>query len=172
MKNDFYCHAKKARMVLLAVISLVFAALGIFITAVPFNEPLLPMILGIVVGIVFGLCFLYYICVLIKRKPAVVVTQEGIMDHSSFIGAGLVRWEEIEAIEFLSFPGQVYLGIFTLDRKLIIDRSNGMKKLFTRLNQGLLPSQVNIPLYNLACSAEELVQAIEERRERAMKKKS
>lgn len=171
MNDDFIVMAKKGRMVMLAVFCLVFVALGIFILSVPFNVPMWPMVIGIITIAVFGLCFLYYVRVLVQREPAVVITKEGIIDQSSYIGAGLVRWEEIEAIDFLNFSGQVYLGIFTYDRELIIDRSSGMKKLFNRLNKGLFPSQVNIPVKNLACSVDELLNAIGERWE-TMKEES
>lgn len=172
MNNDFIVMANKGRLVMLAVFCLVFVAVGIFILSIPFNEPMWPMVIGVLTIAVFGLCFLYYVKVLVKREPAVVVTKEGIIDNSSYIRAGLVKWEEIEAIDFLSFSGQTYLGIFTYDRELIINRSSGMKKLFNRLNKGLLPSQVNIPVNNLACSAGELVNAIGERWKTAMKEES
>ncbi len=172
VNDDFIVMAKRGRMVMFAIFSLVFVAAGILILLTPFKETMWPAVVGILAIIVFGFCFLYYVIVLIKSEPAVIVTKEGIVDQSSYIKAGLVCWEEIEAIEFLNFSGQTYLGIFTFDRELIINRSNGMKKLFNILNKGLLPSQVNIPVNNLACSAEDLVYAIGQRWEAAMKKES
>ncbi|RDW20853.1 hypothetical protein CWR48_04400 [Oceanobacillus arenosus] len=159
-------------MIILAVFCLVFVAVGIFILSVPFNEPMWPMVIGILTIAVFGLCFLYYVKVIVIREPAVVITKEGIIDQSSYIGAGLVRWEDIEAIDLVNFSGQVFLGIFTFDSELIINRSSGMEKLFNQLNKRLLPSQVNIPVNNLACSADDLVNAIGERWETGMKKES
>lgn len=171
MNDDFIVMSKRSRMVMLAIFSLVFVAAGILILFIPFNETW-PTAVGILAIIVFGLCFFYYVIVLIKREPAVIVTKEGIIDQSSYIRAGLVRWEDIEAIDFLNLSGQTYLGIFTFDSELIINRSSGMKKLFNILNKGLLPSQVNIPVNNLACSAEELVHAIGQYWEAAMKQES
>lgn len=168
MDNHFIVMAKKGRMIMLTIFSLVFVALGILILLVPFNEPALPMVIGILAILVFGLCFLYYVKALVKREPAFMITKEGIIDNSSYIRAGLVNWEEIEAIEFLDFSGQVFLGIFTYNRELVINRSSGIKRVFNRLNKGLLPSQVNMPFKNLDCSAEELMNAIQERWETAM----
>lgn len=172
MNNHFIVMAKKGRMVMLTIFSLVFVALGIFILLVPFNESMLPMVIGILAILVFGLCFLYYVKALVEREPAIIITKEGIIDNSSYIRAGLVKWEEIEAIEFLNFSGQVFLGIFTYDPELIINRSSGMKRVFNRLNKGLLPSQVNIPFKNLDCSAEELMNAIGKRWDTALKEES
>ncbi|RST76263.1 hypothetical protein D4T97_005665 [Siminovitchia acidinfaciens] len=163
---------KIKRTIMLAFFSFVFVSIGILILALSINgqfEGILPASIGIITITVFGLCFIYYINVLIKREPAVIVTNEGIIDQSSYIGAGLVKWKEIEAIDLINFSGQVYLGIFTFDGELIINRSNGMKRVLNVLNKGLLPSQVNIPVKNLACSIEDLFEAIGERWEMALK---
>ncbi|MCT1901665.1 STM3941 family protein [Oceanobacillus sojae] len=172
MNDHFIVMAKRGRMVMLTIFSLVFVVLGIFILLVPFKERMLPIVIGILAILVFGLCFLYYVKALFKNEPAVIITKEGIIDNSSYIRAGLVKWGDIEAIDALNFSGQVFLGIFTYDPELIINRSSGTKKVFNRLNKGLLPSQVNIPFKNLDCSAEELMNAIGERWEAALKEES
>lgn len=91
MSDHFIVMAKRGRMVMLTIFSLVFVALGIIILLVPFNEPMLPMVIGILTILVFGLCFLYYVKALVKREPAVMITNEGIIDNSSYIRAGLVK---------------------------------------------------------------------------------
>lgn len=169
MNQDFVIMAKKGRMLVLGFFCLVFVAVGISLLMIPFTEALFPTVIGIITIVVFGFSFLYYAKVLIRWKPAVIITKEGIIDQSSYIGAGLIKWEEIEAIDFLQFSGQVYLGIFTIDPELIINRSSGIKRMFNRINKGLLPSQVNIPVKNLACSVDELVNVIGERWEKVLK---
>ncbi|MBS4220737.1 hypothetical protein KHA96_20775 [Bacillus sp. FJAT-49711] len=170
--GDYRIMSKMKRMVMLTIFSLIFVILGIFILAGGLVESSIGlMIIGILTIIVFGLCIIYYIIVLIKREPAIIISNDGIIDKSSYIGAGLVRWTEIEAFEFINFSGQVYLGIFTIDRDLIINRMSGMKKVFTRINKGLLETQVNIPVKNLNCSMDELVDVINERWEQALEKK-
>jgi len=172
MNDDFIVRAKKGRMVMPAVFSLLFVVVGIFLLSISVYESMWLTVVGLLTIVVFGFCFLYYVKELINRKPAVIVTNEGIIDRSSYIGADLVKWEEIDAIDFLNLSGQVYLGIFTNDPELVINRSSGMKKLLNTLNKKLLPSQVNIPVKNLDCSVEELVNAIGERWEKATKEES
>lgn len=168
--DDFIIMPKMKRMIMLAFISLVFVILGIyFLTSGQFESAKGPMIIGALTIIIFGLCFIYYVIVLIKREPAIIISKDGIFDKSSYIGAGLVRWTEIEAIDFINFSGQVYLGIFTIDRNLVINRMTGIKKVFTQINKGLLDTQVNIPVKNLNCSMDELVDAINEHWEQALK---
>src|SRR5690606_34096341 len=162
MDNDFIVKPKMGRMVMLAFLSLVFVLIGLVFLFVQFDgDTVIPKVIGAITVIFFGLCMLYYIKVLMKPEPAVIVTKEGIIDQSSYIRAGLVRWEEIEG-------SQDYLGIFTFDPDLIIDRSSGFKKMLNRMNTGLLPSQVNIPVKLLNCSMDDLMNAISERWEAAI----
>ncbi len=152
---------------MLAFISIIFVVTGVLIFVATLNEAggegLLFKTIGIIAIVFFGLCLIYYINVLIKRKPALIVSEEGIFDDSSFIGAGLVRWEEIEALDFVNFSGQLFLGIKTYDPNLIVNRSNGVKRTLNKLNKGLVEAQVNIPVKILACSIDELVEEIQKR---------
>ncbi|MCJ8008863.1 STM3941 family protein [Lederbergia wuyishanensis] len=166
--SEYMIMPKTKRMVTLAFFSLVFVMVGIFILAS--GSSIGPLIIGALTIIIFGLCFIYYVIVLIKREPAIIISNEGIIDKSSYIGPGLVRWDEIESFEFINFSGQLYLGIYTIDRDLVINRMSGIKKVFNQINKGLLETQVNIPVKNLNCSMDELVDAINERWEQANKK--
>ncbi|MBS4210031.1 hypothetical protein KHA95_18395 [Bacillus sp. FJAT-50079] len=124
-------------------------------------------VIGVLVIAIFALCLIYYVKVLMEKKPALIVSEEGIFDQSSYIGAGLVRWEEIEAIDFVQFSGQVFLGITTYDPELIINRTSGVKKWLNKANRGLVSAQVNIPVKILACPLDDLVDEINERWEEA-----
>lgn len=165
--NDYVVLFKRRRMLVLIFLSLLFPLLGVVFIAFASqgagSEKIWLSVIGIVLIILFGLCFYYYINILIKGKPALTITEEGIIDNSSFIGAGLVRWEDIEDIDFINFSNQIFLGIFTFDPDLIVDRTSGFKKLLKNLNKGLLETQVNIPVKILACSLDELVDEINSR---------
>ena len=165
--NDYVVLFKRSRMLTLIFLSLIFVGLGVvflaFTTQGIGSEKIWLSAIGIVLVVLFGLCFCYYINVLIKGKPALTITEEGIIDNSSFIGAGLVRWEDIEDIDFINFSNQIFLGIFTFDPDLIVDRTSGFKRLLNNLNKGLLETQVNIPVKILAGSLDELVDEINSR---------
>src|SRR6185437_12116779 len=94
--NDFVILPKVKRIVSLACISFIFVAIGILLLSFSSDEigsgRVLLMVIGLVAIIVFGFCLIYYINVLIKRKPALIISDNGIFDNSSFIGAGLVKW--------------------------------------------------------------------------------
>jgi hypothetical protein len=166
--NDYVVSFKRSRMLTLALLSFIFTVIGIvfiiaFATQGIGSEKIWLTAIGVVIAIFFGLCLLYYIIVMIKGKPALKITKEGIIDNSSFIGAGLVRWEDIADIDFINFSNQVFLGIFTFDPDLITDRTTGFKRLLNNLNKGLLETQVNIPIKILDGSLDELVDEINSR---------
>ncbi|MUK88934.1 hypothetical protein GMD78_11065 [Ornithinibacillus sp. L9] len=162
--NELVIYPKRGRIVLLGFASLIFVVLGIIFYAVGGMEEgttgFWLRVIGLITFLIFGLCMLYYIRVFIKRKPALIISDEGITDHSSYIGAGLIKWEELSGIDFVSFGGQHYLGIYTKDPELIINRATGVKRLLNRMNKGLLDTQANIPIKILDCSLEELVEVI------------
>lgn len=158
-------YPKRGRMFMLAFVSFVFVLLGILFLWISFDEgsPFWLGLIGIIVIAFFGLGAVYYVIELLNWRPALIVSDEGIVDRSSFVGAGLIKWEEIESMEFISMSGQVFLSIFTYDPNLIIDRTSGIKRVLNKLNKGLLPSQANIPVKNLAHSIDDLMEEISSR---------
>ncbi len=121
------------------------------------------IIIGALDFVVFALCTIYWVRSMIKRKPALIITTEGIIDQSTYLAAGLIKWEEIADIDLVQFSNQTFLGIYTLDPDLIINRSNSLKSMMNRMNKGLLATQVNIPIKILDCSVEELIEMVSKR---------
>lgn len=163
MKDEVVVMEKKGRMIMLAIGSLVFVFLGLLILTAEFEEPFWPTIAAMISIAFFGFGFLYYVKTIIGGKPALVISNEGILDRSSYIAGGFIRWDEIESMGFVHFSGQTFLGIYTIDSGLIINRSSGLKKMLMKANRKLVQSQVNIPVKNLAITPEELVTAIDSR---------
>ncbi|MFD2043008.1 STM3941 family protein [Ornithinibacillus salinisoli] len=162
--NEIIIYSNRGKLFVLGFLSFVFVVVGsTMYTSGGAEEGAFGLwlrIIGLITILFFGLCMIYYIKVLIKRKPALIVSDKGITDHSSYIGAGLVNWEEIAGVDFVSFGGQHYIGIYTKDPELIINRASGLKRVLNRMNKGLLDTQVNIPVKTLDCSVEELVDSI------------
>lgn len=164
MNKEFVVYNKRFRMTALSLISIIFVLLGIIFIFIALTEgpQLLLLLIGIIVIVFFGFSTLFLLREVFIRKPALIVSDEGIIDRSSYIGAGLVEWEDVQAIDFIKYGGQPFLAIYTFDKQLIIDRTNGLKRILNKTNRGLLDSQVNIPIKNLACNLDDLVQAINE----------
>jgi hypothetical protein len=162
--KELVIFAKRGKQILYGILCFIFVAISgllLIIGVMESGNDSWKLILGGGLGFTFfGLCLVYYVKSMFKRKPALIVNQEGLIDQSTYIGAGLVRWDEIADIDFVSFGGQTYLGIYTMDPDLIVDRSSPFKKMLNRMNKGLLATQVNIPVKILDCSMDELVETI------------
>lgn len=171
--SDFIVYAKRGRMKVLGFFSLLFVLVGIVISMISLTEPdppILILVIGIVCIVFFGYGFIYFVRELNSRKPVLIVSDEGMMDRSTALAAGLIRWEEISDLDFVDFGGQVFLAIYTFDPELIVNRSHGLKKLLYQINKGLIDAQVNIPVKNLDCNIEQLVQEINHRWEQYIEK--
>jgi hypothetical protein len=162
--NELVIYAKRGKLVLYGILSLIFVVVSGFLLFIGFTESGRDSMKFIIIGalglIFFGLCMVYWVISMVKRKPAIIINHEGIIDQSTYIKAGLVKWDEIADIDFVSFSGQTYLGIYTLDPELIIDRSSSFKKMLNQMNKGLLDTQVNIPVKILDCSMDDLTNEI------------
>ncbi|WP_060680893.1 STM3941 family protein [Virgibacillus halodenitrificans] len=172
--EEFVVYPKKKRMVVLALFSTIFVFLcgGIFLLllgdgATGVLENLL-LVLMPVCAAFFAIGTYFFTKSVIKRKPAVIVSKEGITDKSTMIGPGLIKWQEIEKIDVVSIGGQPHLAIFTYDPDAIRDRSTGLVKVLNSLNKGLVSAQANIPLNNLDCSIDDLFKNINDQWETTM----
>lgn len=161
--NEFIIYPKRGRMIILAFFALLFVLVGAVFIVVYFGEEGIPHWLpavGLISVLFFGFCLVYYLKEIIIHKPVLIISKLGITDRSSYLAAGLVKWEDIRDIDFVEFGGQVFLGIYTYNPDLIINRSNGLQRMLNQVNKRLLNSHVNIPVKNLNCSMDELVEQI------------
>lgn len=65
-----------------------------------------------VIGIViFGLCGIYAFTKFFDKKPGLVINDEGIIDNSSAVCVGLIKWENITNVSIADIYGQKILTI-------------------------------------------------------------
>lgn len=162
MLDELVVYSSTMKLFLIGVGAIVFVIIGLILLMISIGTEgeLFLGIIGIISVLFFGLGFIYAVKTIIARKPAVIINNQGITDHSSLIGAGLVEWKDIADVNFVPFMGQEFLAIYTYDQNLIINRTKGFQKLMNKLNKPLLDSQVNIVYQNLKCSKNELLDQI------------
>ncbi|HEU4433081.1 MAG TPA: STM3941 family protein [Pyrinomonadaceae bacterium] len=168
--NEVAIYPKKLKLLALAIGALVFIILGFYFAQnrVAMRLPLRAVVITAYVGIpFFGLCLVYAIYRLVTPKPAVVISDEGLFDNASFVGAGMLKWEEIADIFAYDFMGQRMLGIIPVDEKVVLARQSGLKRVMARMNKGIAPAPFNIPQNVLPISVDELLSMVEERRRSA-----
>jgi len=115
-----------------------------------------------VIGIgFFGLCGLYCFVKMCDRSPGLVLDRDGIIDNSTGVAAGRVRWEEITDIRFRLMGRQRFVTIDVVDPRRFVERGGAVRRLLTRLNTTTLGSPINIATDGLAISPDELFRQIE-----------
>lgn len=140
-----------------------FVSVGLF---VGFFSEIIEVGFGIIILVTyigvpfFGLGLIYFLYRLVVRKPALVVSAEGIYDNASALSAGQLRWEEIELVCPYSFGSQRMLGITLKDEQAVLARQNFLKRLLMRVNKNLAGYLINLPQSSLPMTADELMPEI------------
>lgn len=142
-------------------------ALGVVMTGASLSVALMSgagvlRIVGAAGVLVFGLCLVHVLIRVIRRMPALVLTEQGFTDHSSGLAVGFVPWEEITGIEVVNPEGRLYVAV-TLNRPSpILERQPRWKKILAGLNRHLVVGEVLIPQSILPTGAEELARTMRE----------
>jgi hypothetical protein len=93
----------------------------------------------------FGLCLAYAIYRLCIPKPAVIISDEGIFDNASAVGAGMLRWEEIAEVYPYDIVGQRVLGIIPVKENDVIRRQPHINRVMAKMNRVIGVAPFNIP---------------------------
>src|SRR6185503_5052164 len=164
--NEVAIYPKKVKLLTIALGALLFVILGFYLAQnrVAMELALWKVIVISYVGIpFFGLCLVYAIYRLLMPKPAVVISDEGIFDNASAVGAGMLRWEEIADVFAYDFMGQRMLGIIPVNEEVVVRRQSPLKRVMAKMNKGIAPAPFNIPQTVLPISVDELLAKVEER---------
>lgn len=86
------------------------------------NPSLVWMILLTVVAVLMLALFINAVRVLIIRKPALVMTKDGLVDHISIARAGLIPWKNIKSIKAEKYLNREHILIEVSDSQLIIEK--------------------------------------------------
>lgn len=123
---------------------------------------LIPMAL---LAIVFFMWFLVYVYKKLRdNKPGLIVSDEGITDHSSAVDAGFIPWSDVEEISEGSILGSHYMRIKVRNIDAYIDRQpNALKRFMMRRNHRTFKAGLVISTGYIRCSFEELKDLLERR---------
>ncbi|HTG94367.1 MAG TPA: STM3941 family protein [Pyrinomonadaceae bacterium] len=105
---------------------------------------------------------LFYTCYrLLKRSPALIISQQGIFDNASIFSAGMIRWEEIKSLIIYSVMDNRMLGIIPVDIEPILARHSRVKRFLLSTGNDPSAAPFAIPEDLLPMSLEELLANIE-----------
>jgi|KBSSwiStaDraftv2_1062776.scaffolds.fasta_scaffold170907_3 hypothetical protein len=104
----------------------------------------------------FGLIFLYCVYRLVRWRPILIVDAEGIVEQSSLISVGRLRWDEVDHIVPYVFRGQPMLGIVPRDLPGVLSRAGWIARMAMKANGPLGCAPINIAQVVLPGTTEEL----------------
>jgi len=112
--------------------------------------------LAIATAAFFGLCGWFGARKLCDPAPGLILDHEGIVDNSSMISVGRIRWHESTGIRFTTFSGQRFLTIDVEDPGRFQRRGGWLRRKVNEANVWLVGSSINISANSLRVSFEEL----------------
>ncbi len=132
----------KTKITLLTFGAIAFVVVGFLFTINPekyvtliFRNKELIRIAGIASIGFFGLCGIYLTLKLFDTKPGLIIDQNGVLDNSSGISAGLISWNDVQHIDKLEIARQRFIMIIVSNPEDYIKRqNNGFKRRVMKLN--------------------------------------
>lgn len=157
----------KTKIFLMAFISFMIFLLALYTTVFPeqvsdfFKMPLLTFVIGIFTGLVSLICFIMAILVY-TRKSGLIINDEGIVDTSSLVSVGLIKWADIVRIKKIEVNSIPFLMIYTKNQEEYLRNFNKLKVWWMRSNAKSFGSAISISPIFLNCKLSELEGAINE----------
>ncbi len=98
------------------------------------------------------------------NQPGLIVSDEGITDHSSAVGAGFIPWSDVLEINEQRMLGVHYVRVKVKNPEDYIDRQSGfLKRFMMRRNQQTFKAGLAISASSIRCSFEELKDLLDRR---------
>ena len=82
----------------------------------------------------FGFCLIFTLIKLFDNKPGLIINDQGIIDQSSAVSAGLIRWENIKDIAILEMYGQKILTIYVKNQEEILMQQPDLQRKVMNMN--------------------------------------
>jgi hypothetical protein len=122
------------------------------------------VVLAVYFGVLFfTACGLYAAYRLAVRRPALEIDPAGITDASSALGAGRLRWDEVDHVRLYIYSGQPMLGIVPKDLALFLSRQGPVRRYLTKLNLSLGCAPINVPQVTIPMKVAELADLLRTR---------
>jgi len=158
----------KKKILLKSLMSLAFVAMGVLLIAVIANDqtrwpPLLIQAIGGLNILFFGVAAIAYLRLLFVKKPGIVLNDEGIINNSSYLSTGLLKWDDINALRIEQVKSTKFLIVYLNDPWQIIKVASGFKRWLMMGNMRRYNTPISISATVLDCSFEELEKWVTER---------
>jgi hypothetical protein len=119
------------------------------------------LVLGGVLAVFFGVGAVRALLRLVRGRPLLVATREGIDDGGSIVAAGFLPWSEVGGIDVLAARGGGMLVIGVRDPEAVLSRATPARARVGRVQAGRLGSPVVLPPTVLPVPASEVAEELE-----------
>jgi hypothetical protein len=119
------------------------------------------LVLGGVLAVFFGVGAVRALLRLVRGRPLLVATREGIDDGGSIVAAGFLPWSEVGGIDVLAARGGGMLVIGVRDPEAVLSRATPARARVGRVQAGRLGSPVVLPPTVLPLPAAEVAEELE-----------
>lgn len=147
----------KMKIFLIAVGSLLFVVLGIYLAFYSINNSdLFLKIVGLSSMAFFSLTFVASLIKIFDFKPGLIISKEGIYENSSFISLGFINWKDVLEVSKNEINHQKFVIIYLKDSEKYLQKAKGFKKIIAKINYRTYNSPVFISAYGLKTSFKDL----------------
>jgi hypothetical protein len=161
----------KKKLTLMIIGSFIFIVLGILFVASPekytssiMRSPTIIFIAGLASILFFGLCFFFILKKLVDNSPGLVISDEGILDNSSGVSAGQIKWTEIKDISVIEIHRQKLILLQVKNPHDFIDKQiSGFKRKLMKMNYKMYGTPLSITSNGLKISFNELLSTLTEK---------
>lgn len=156
------------KFLLLLAGSLLFIILGILFIIMPdafitflIKNTLFIQFIGVVAMLFFGSIMISMVRKrLLDKNMGIIVNEKGIMDNSSLVGVGLIKWEDIVSIEKSNVRSTNFLLINVKNPETYINTATGIKSKLLNANYKSYGTPISISSNFISCSFPELEEII------------
>lgn len=165
-RNRVVIYPSRAKMSLVLLGSIAFVVIGVWIGTPAGARGLAvwKVVIASYVGVpFFAVCGLYAAYRLAIRRPALEIDSTGITDAASAVGAGRLRWDEVDHVVLYKYSGQSFLGIVPRNLEIFLSRQPVVRRFLTKLNLALGCAPINVPQVGLSMKIAELARLLHAR---------
>ena len=157
----------KGKLLLSILGAFAFVAIGFWFVLDPPSrtgssmESVLILVLGLASILFFGAIGLVVIRKLFDQRPGLIINEQGLMDNSGGLSAGLILWQDIENFQVLQIQRQRLILILVNNPQDYIDRqSNSWKRKLMAINYRQYGTPISISSNGLKISFDELLEIL------------
>ncbi len=164
--NRVVIYQSRPKMSLVLLGSIAFVVIGVWIGTpnVARGLAVWEVVVASYVGVpFFAACGLYAAYRLAVRRPALEIDSMGITDTASAVGAGRLRWDEVDHVVVYKYSGQVMLGIVPKNLDIFLNRQPVVRRFLMKLNLALGCAPINVPQFGLRMGVLELAHLLHTR---------